>query len=128
MEILITNDDGWGAKGILTIVRIMSELGHVTVVAPNGARSGMSNAITVTQPIYLHKLNDPNWGVEEWQKKVTVYTTNGTPSDCVKLAIDVVYEGNINEIDLLVSGINHGSNAGINVIYSGTMGACFVGA
>jgi 5'-nucleotidase len=128
MEILITNDDGWGAKGILTIVRIMSELGHVTVVAPNGARSGMSNAITVTQPIYLHKLNDPNWGVEEWQKKVTVYTTNGTPSDCVKLAIDVVFEGDSNKIDLLVSGINHGSNAGINVIYSGTMGACFVGA
>ena len=128
MEIFITNDDGWGAKGILTIVRIMSELGHVTVVAPDGARSGMSNAITVTQPIYLRPLNDPNWGTEEWQKNVTVYTTNGTPSDCVKLAIDVVCEGDSSKIDLLVSGINHGSNAGINVIYSGTMGACFVGA
>ena len=90
MEIFVTNDDGWGAKGILTIVRIMSELGHVTVVAPDGARSGMSNAITVAQPIYLRPLNDPNWGLEEWQKHVTVYTTNGTPSDCVKLAIDVV--------------------------------------
>ena len=128
MEIFITNDDGWGAKGILTIVRIMSKLGHVTVVAPDGARSGMSNAITVAQPIYLRQLNDPSWGAEEWQKNVTVYTTNGTPSDCVKLAIDVVCEGDSSKVDLLVSGINHGSNAGINVIYSGTMGACFVGA
>lgn len=128
MEILITNDDGWGAKGILTLVRIMTQLGHVTVVAPDGPRSGMSNAITVAQPIYLRPLNDPDWGKEAWQQKTTVYTTNGTPSDCVKLAIDVVFEEDSNKIDLLVSGINHGSNAGINVIYSGTMGACFVGA
>jgi 5'-nucleotidase len=128
MEILITNDDGWGAKGILTLVRILTQLGHVTVVAPDGARSGMSNAITVAQPIYLRPLNDPNWGSEEWQKNATIYTTNGTPSDCVKLAIDVVFNEDSSKIDLLVSGINHGSNAGINVIYSGTMGACFVGA
>lgn len=128
MEILITNDDGWGAKGILTLVRILTQLGHVTVVAPNGARSGMSNAITVAQPIYLKELNDPNWGNEEWHKNATVYTTNGTPSDCVKLAIDVIFNGDSSKIDLLASGINHGSNAGINVIYSGTMGACFVGA
>lgn len=128
MEILITNDDGWGAKGILTLVRILTQLGHVTVVAPDGPRSGMSNAITVTQPIYLRPLNDLNWGTEEWHKKATVYTTNGTPSDCVKLAIDVIFNENSSRIDLLASGINHGSNAGINVIYSGTMGACFVGA
>jgi 5'-nucleotidase len=128
MEILITNDDGWGAKGILTLVRILTQLGHVTVVAPDGPRSGMSNAITVTQPIYLRPLNDLNWGTEEWHKKATVYTTNGTPSDCVKLAIDVIFNEDSSRIDLLASGINHGSNAGINVIYSGTMGACFVGA
>ena len=128
MEILITNDDGWGAKGILTLVRILTQLGHVTVVAPDGPRSGMSNAITVNQPIYLCKLEDANWGTEDWHKNATVYTTNGTPSDCVKLAIDVVFEGDSTKIDLLASGINHGSNAGINVIYSGTMGACFVGA
>ena len=90
MEIFVTNDDGWGAKGILTIVRILSQLGHVTVVAPDGPRSGMSNAITVAQPIYLRKHDDPTWGTEEWQKNVTIYTTNGTPSDCVKLAIDVI--------------------------------------
>ena len=128
MEILITNDDGWGAKGILTLVRILTQLGHVTVVAPDGPRSGMSNAITVTSPIYLHPLDNPEWGTEEWQKNATVYTTNGTPSDCVKLAIDVVFGGDSTKIDMLASGINHGSNAGINVIYSGTMGACFVGA
>ena len=128
MEILITNDDGWGAKGILTLVRILTQMGHVTVVAPDGPRSGMSNAITVNQPIYLRKLEDANWGTEDWHKNATIYTTNGTPSDCVKLAIDVVFEGDSTKIDLLASGINHGSNAGINVIYSGTMGACFVGA
>ena len=128
MEIFVTNDDGWGAKGILTLVRILTQLGHVTVVAPDGPRSGMSNAITVTQPIYLRPLNDLNWGTEEWHKKATVYTTNGTPSDCVKLAIDVIFNEDSSRIDLLASGINHGSNAGINVIYSGTMGACFVGA
>ena len=128
MEILITNDDGWGTKGILTLVRILTQLGHVTVVAPDGPRSGMSNAITVNQPIYLRRLEDANWGTEDWHKNATIYTTNGTPSDCVKLAIDVVFEGDSTKIDLLASGINHGSNAGINVIYSGTMGACFVGA
>ena len=128
MEILITNDDGWGAKGILTLVRILTQLGHVTVVAPDGPRSGMSNAITVNQPIYLRKLEDASWGIEEWHKNATIYTTNGTPSDCVKLAIDVVFEGDSTKIDMLASGINHGSNAAINVIYSGTMGACFVGA
>ena len=128
MEILITNDDGWGAKGILTLVRILTQMGHVTVVAPDGPRSGMSNAITVNQPIYLRRLEDANWGIEDWHKNATIYTTNGTPSDCVKLAIDVVFEGDSTKIDLLASGINHGSNAGINVIYSGTMGACFVGA
>ena len=128
MEILITNDDGWGAKGILTLVRILTQLGHVTVVAPDGPRSGMSNAITVQQPMYLRELNDPDWGSEEWHKNATVYTTNGTPSDCVKLALDVLFDGDPARINLLVSGINHGSNAAINVIYSGTMGAVFVGA
>ena len=128
MEILITNDDGWGAKGILTLVRILTQLGHVTVVAPDGPRSGMSNAITVQQPMYLRPLNDPNWGTEEWHQHATVYTTNGTPSDCVKLALDVLFEGDPSRIQLLASGINHGSNAAINIIYSGTIGACLVAA
>ena len=117
MEILITNDDGWGAKGIMTLVRIMETLGHVTVVAPGTAQSGKSNAITFDH-LLLHEI--------ERTDKHVVYTTNGTPSDCVKLAIHIVYKGK--KPDLLVSGINHGSNAAINVIYSGTMGAVFVGA
>lgn len=120
MEILITNDDGWGSKGILLLSRLMTQFGHVTVVAPDGARSGMSNAITVGQPIYLEKIEE--------SREMTVYTTNGTPSDCVKLALDVIYKGDPSRVDFVVSGINHGSNAGINVIYSGTMGACFVAA
>ena len=117
MEILITNDDGWGAKGIMTLVRIMETFGHVTVVAPGTVQSGKSNAITFDH-LLLHEI--------ERTDKHVVYTTNGTPSDCVKLAIHIIYKGQ--KPDLLVSGINHGSNAAINVIYSGTMGAVFVGA
>lgn len=130
MEILITNDDGWGSKGIMLLCRLMTEFGHVTVIAPDGARSGMSNAITVGQKITLTPVPAENFAPagEEWAKKVTAYTTNGTPSDCVKLAIDVIYKGDEHRVDFMVSGINHGSNAGINVIYSGTMGACFVAA
>ena len=117
MEILITNDDGWGAKGIVTLLRLMEQFGHVTVIAPDGTRSGMSNAITFSH-ITMQK-------VEETEHH-SIYTTNGTPSDCVKLGIHIIYGGK--RPDLLVSGINHGSNAAINVIYSGTMGAVFVGA
>ena len=127
MEILITNDDGWGALGILTLTRLMTQFGHVTVLAPDGPRSGNSNAITVNQKITLTPLALSQEGEEqEWMKHVSVYTTSGTPSDCVKLAIDVLFKGDAGRIDFMVSGINHGSNAGINVIYSGTMGACFV--
>lgn len=127
MEILITNDDGWGSKGILTLCRLMTQFGRVTVVAPDSARSGYSNAISVNKKITLNpqpltEISDE----ESWKKQVRVFTTNGTPSDCVKLAIDVLYKGDSRCIDFMVSGINHGSNAGINVVYSGTMGACFV--
>lgn len=118
MEILITNDDGWQAKGIQTLVRVMQELGHVTVVAPDGSRSGQSNAITILHPLRLRKVVQT--------EHLDAYTTNGTPSDCIKLALNTVYKDK--KPDLLVSGINHGSNAAINVIYSGTMGAAFVAA
>jgi len=116
MRIVLVNDDGWQAKGLMTILPLLKQLGEVTVVVPDGARSGMSNAITATRPVTLRK-------VEEG-----VYVTSGTPSDCVKLAINVLFHGDESEIDLLVSGINHGSNASVNLIYSGTMGACFVAA
>lgn len=117
MRILITNDDGWGAKGILTLVRIMRQLGEVTVVAPDGPRSGQSNAITVLQPLRFKKIQE--------EPGLTVYTCNGTPTDCVKLAIHQIFEGQ--NPDLVCSGINHGDNGMVNVIYSGTMGAVFEG-
>lgn len=132
MEILITNDDGWGSKGIITLARLMSQLGHVTVLAPDGARSGMSSAITVQKPMTLRKVGQTE--VEQaldltlsTTQGVDVYVTNGTPSDCIKLALEIVYKG-IKKPDLVVSGINHGSNAAINIIYSGTIGACLVAA
>lgn len=121
MDILITNDDGWGAKGIVTLVKEMVVLGNVTVIAPESARSGQSNAITVNMPIRMHRLPEDSRFPE-----AAIYTCTGTPSDCIKLALNTVFRER--KPDLVVSGINHGSNAAINVIYSGTMGACFVAA
>lgn len=121
MNILITNDDGWGAKGILTLARQMKQLGNVTVIAPDGARSGQSNAISVNIPLFLKPIPAP-----AELEGVDIYITNGTPSDCVKLAVNTIFKNQLP--DLVVSGINHGSNAAVNVIYSGTMGACFVAA
>lgn len=123
MEILITNDDGWGSKGLTTLIHNLLPLGHLTVLAPDGARSGMSNAISSNTPMTLHHL--PN---REDMPGVDIYTTSGTPSDCIKLAVNVLFGGDSHKIDLVVSGINHGSNAAIDIIYSGTMGACFVAA
>lgn len=115
-HILITNDDGYHAKGISALVEALKDLGNITVFAPDSHRSGMSNAITTTEPLRSRK-------VEE-KENVTTYICNGTPVDCVKLAINEFLE---HKPDLLVSGINHGSNAGISVIYSGTMGAAIEG-
>ncbi len=124
MNILITNDDGWGTQGILTLVKTMLPLGHVTVIAPDGPRSGYGVGITVNRPMYLTRIDGSEYGLSEAE----IYTTNGTPADALKLAINALYEGDEKKIDLLVSGINHGSNASVNVIYSGTMGACLVAA
>lgn len=121
MNILITNDDGWGAPGIRMLVEEMKKIGHVIVLAPDGARSGFSNAVTATQPITLRKVDHEGRDIE-------VYVTSGTPSDCIKLAINVVFKGDVSQIDLVVSGVNHGSNAAVNSIYSGTIGACLVAA
>lgn len=118
MEILITNDDGWGTPGIRLLAQEMSRLGHVTVVAPDSPRSGFGACITATEAIYLTK-------VESDIENTDVYISTGTPVDCVKLAVEVVYQGKLP--DLLVSGINHGNNCSINVLYSGTMGACIAG-
>lgn len=114
MEILITNDDGWGSKGILTLYRLMQQLGHVTVVAPDCPRSGQSSAISVNIPLRLKKVGED------------IFSCNGTPVDCIKLSLNTLFQNR--KPDLVVSGINHGSNAAVNVLYSGTMGAVFCAA
>ena len=114
--ILITNDDGDTAKGIEVLTRLMMQLGDVIVVSPDGQRSGQSNALTVNNPIRYKKIQE--------QEGLTWYISTGTPTDCVKLALNGIVD---RKPDLLVAGVNHGSNAAINVIYSGTMGAVLEG-
>ncbi len=110
--ILITNDDGITAPGIRNLVEAVKDLGKVVVVAPDKPQSGMGHAITIGHPLRMNKI-DMFEGVESWQ-------TSGTPVDCVKLAVDKVLH---RKPDLCLSGINHGANHSINVIYSGTMSA-----
>jgi len=114
--ILITNDDGADAPGILVLSRLMMQIGEVVVLAPDGPRSAQSNALTVTHPIRFKKIEE--------KEGLTRYSCTGTPTDCIKLALNEIVE---RQPDLIVSGINHGSNAAINVIYSGTMGAVLEG-
>lgn len=116
--ILVTNDDGYSAKGINSLVQSLVGLGEIIVVAPDGPRSGMSSAITSIQPIRYQLISKDD------VNNITVYSCTGTPVDCVKLGISEVLGRNPN---LLVSGINHGSNASICVLYSGTMGAAIEG-
>ncbi|MHB9054595.1 MAG: 5'/3'-nucleotidase SurE [Paludibacteraceae bacterium] len=114
--ILVTNDDGVYAPGLVTLTKLMRQLGDVIVVAPDGPRSGQSNAITVNVPIRFREIEKENG--------LTIYSCTGTPTDCVKMAFENLVT---RKPDLVVAGINHGSNAAINVIYSGTMGAVFEG-
>lgn len=109
--ILITNDDGYRAKGIQSLIEAASPFGDIIVVAPNNSKSGMSHAITVKEILRLNVVSE--------EPGLKVYRCSGTPVDCVKLAIR---ELDIRP-DLLLSGINHGSNASVSVHYSGTMGA-----
>ena len=111
--ILVTNDDGMFAPGIKALVEVSKTLGEVVVVAPNSPQSGQGHAITLTKPLRLNKVSVFE-GIE-------AYECSGTPVDCVKLAKHVLLKDR--NIDLCVSGINHGSNASINIIYSGTMSA-----
>ena len=120
MNIVVVNDDGWGTAGIRLLAKEMTKMGHVTVMCPDGPRSGNAACISVTTPIYLQRIEEHDLNGAE------VYTTNGTPADCVKLAREVLFPDQ--SIDLLVSGINHGSNASVNAMYSGTIGACLVAA
>lgn len=116
--ILVTNDDGIYAKGIRTLVEEMLPLGDVWVVAPDSPQSGMGHAVTINN---ILRLNEVPYEVPG----VRAFSCSGTPVDCVKLAIYRVLH---RKPDLLVSGINHGANNSINVIYSGTMSAAVEGA
>ena len=114
--ILVTNDDGYHAPGIRALTEVALEFGRVLEIAPNKPQSGMGHAITINSTLRIDKM--PLDGDYEG------YECSGTPVDCVKMALDVILD---ETPDLVISGINHGSNASINVIYSGTMSAALEG-
>ncbi|MFM7710305.1 MAG: 5'/3'-nucleotidase SurE, partial [Ferruginibacter sp.] len=111
--ILITNDDDINAPGIRNLVEAVKGLGTVVVVAPDKPQSGMGHAITIGSPLRMNR-------VQVFGKKIESWQTSGTPVDCVKLAVDKILH---RKPDICLSGINHGANHSINVIYSGTMSA-----
>ncbi|MXN91863.1 5'/3'-nucleotidase SurE [Flavobacterium sp. Sd200] len=111
--ILVTNDDGVTAPGIRALIEVMKQLGDVVVVAPDSPQSATGHAITINNTLYINKIDiDPDIETE--------YSCSGTPVDCVKFAVNEILH---RKPDLCVSGVNHGSNSSINVIYSGTMSA-----
>ncbi len=116
--ILISNDDGINARGLALLVKLMKKLGEVVVVAPDSPQSGMGHAITIGNTLRLSQANNFDG--------VKAYQCSGTPADCVKIAKRFALDNR--RPDLLVSGINHGSNTSISVIYSGTMSAALEGA
>ncbi|MDB4291917.1 5'/3'-nucleotidase SurE [Maribacter sp.] len=113
--ILVTNDDGITAPGLRNLVRFASEIGDVIVVAPDSPQSGMGHAITINNTLYATKMT-----TIESDGAQAEYSCSGTPADCVKLGLQELLE---RKPDICLSGMNHGSNASINVIYSGTMSA-----
>ena len=114
--ILISNDDGFSAKGINELVKTLAGLGEIVVMAPDGPRSGASGAITSELPVRYFKVRE--------EKDLIVYKCTGTPVDCVKLAL---FELLPRCPDLVIGGINHGDNSAVNVHYSGTMGVVIEG-
>ena len=111
--ILVTNDDGISAPGIRALISVMNEIGNVVVIAPDSPQSAMGHAITINSTLHCHKIKiDDGPQIE--------YSCSGTPADCVKLGINEILDS---KPDICVSGVNHGSNSSINVIYSGTMSA-----
>lgn len=117
--ILVSNDDGITSKGIFTLVSVMKEIGDVVVVAPNSPQSGMGHAITVGETLRLEE--------SKIFEGVRAFECSGTPADCVKMARHFVFKDN-RQPDIVVSGVNHGSNTSISVLYSGTMSAAIEGA
>ena len=111
--ILVTNDDGISAPGIRTLISVMNEIGDVVVVAPDSPQSAMGHAITINSTLHCNAIQIDNGPQQE-------YSCSGTPADCIKLGVNEILDI---KPDICVSGINHGSNSSINVIYSGTMSA-----
>jgi 5'-nucleotidase len=111
--LLVTNDDSISAPGIRALISVMQEIGEVIVVAPDSPQSAMGHAITINNTLHLNKISAEN-------AEITEYSCSGTPVDCVKMAVNELMD---RKPDLCVSGVNHGSNSSINVIYSGTMSA-----
>ena len=116
-QILISNDDGIHAPGILRLIEVALEFGEVTVVAPDSPQSGMGHAISIGRPLRMYKESLPH--------DLTGYAVSGTPADCVKIATGVLIK---RQPDLVLSGINHGANASVSSIYSGTLSAAREGA
>jgi 5'-nucleotidase len=113
---LVTNDDGVHASGLEALIEVVRPFGDVFVIAPDEGRSGMSHAITVKHPIRIRKVHE--------EKGLIKYSSNGTPVDCVKLALNKLLD---RAPDMILSGINHGSNSSSSIIYSGTMAAAIEG-
>ena len=111
--IFITNDDGYDAKGLKTLIGVARQYGRVIVIAPEVTQSGKSHAITMYSPLYLRTI--------EQSEDLNIYACSGTPVDCVKMGYDYLFADERPALNL--AGINHGSNSAINVLYSGTMGA-----
>jgi len=110
--ILVCNDDGYRSKGILELTRLAGEFGEVVVVAPTTGQSGMSHAVTLNHPIRLKS--------SAMHNGFLAYACSGTPADCVKIALNQILD---RKPDLVLSGINHGSNASVSLFYSGTVAA-----
>ncbi|PZR31441.1 MAG: 5'/3'-nucleotidase SurE [Azospira oryzae] len=117
--ILVSNDDGITSQGIFNLITVMKEIGEVIVVAPDSPQSGMGHAITVGETLRLEE--------SKLFEGVTAYECSGTPADCVKMARHFLLKDK-RQPDVVVSGINHGSNTSISVLYSGTMSAAIEGA
>lgn len=113
--IFVTNDDGFRARGFQSAIKVARMFGRVVAIAPEEPQSGKSHAITMYQPLFLRTISK--------EPDCEVYACSGTPVDCVKMAFDYIFAQAGTLPDLTISGINHGSNSAINVLYSGTMGA-----
>ncbi|MCD8476655.1 MAG: 5'/3'-nucleotidase SurE, partial [Sulfurospirillum sp.] len=115
-RILITNDDGFESAGLHALARALRPLGHVTIVAPSSEKSACGHSLTLTRPLRFISLEETFFKLDD-----------GTPTDCIYLSLNALFEGE-NKPDLIVSGINKGSNLGEDITYSGTASAAMEGA